>query len=114
MEEKLTILIEKLAAQLGETTEATWGILVAQAKIAAITNFIAGGVFILLAIVSIWLGYIVQRAEKEDNDTEKSGISIGILFALIFLALSLAFIIPAITAIFNPEYWALSKLIGLD
>ncbi|OJV22716.1 MAG: hypothetical protein BGO30_08560 [Bacteroidetes bacterium 41-46] len=114
MEEKLTILIEKLADQLGETTEATWGILVAQAKIAAITNFVAGGVFILLAIVSIWLGYIVRRAEKADNDTVKSGIGIGILLALTFLALSLAFIIPAITATFNPEYWALSKLIGLD
>lgn len=112
MEEKLTILIEKLASQLGETTEATWGILVAQAKIAAITNFIAGGIFILLAIVSMWLG--CQRTEGANNDTVKAGIAIGILLALSFLAISLAFIIPAITATFNPEYWALSKLIGLD
>lgn len=105
-------LIEKLSAQLGQTAEATWQILLTQAKIAAVTNFIAGGIFILLAITSIVLGCTIQRTwERDDND--KAGVAIGILFTLAFLGFSLAFILPAITAIINPQFWALHKLLEM-
>ena len=113
MEKELITLIEKLATELGETAEATWHILIAQAKIAAITNFIGGGIFILLAIISVWLGYWIQRNWEKD-DKEKAGIGVGVFLAIILVVIAvISFILPAITATFNPEFWALQKLLEM-
>lgn len=112
MEKELITLIEKLAAQLGQTAEAMWHILIAQAQIAATMNFIGGSLLLLTAIACLTIGIV---NEKRNESTKDAGdyIIFGIIFFLIFAAISTALFLPAITAAYNPEYWALQKLINM-
>lgn len=107
MEKDLITLIEKLATQLGQTAETTWHILIAQAKIAAVTNFIFAGALILLSLILIFVGI------KCHKDGEGEAAVCSIIFAIIFTLISFAFTLPAITATYNPEFWALQKLINM-
>lgn len=107
MNQEFITLIEKLATQLGQTAEAMWHILIAQARIAAITNFILGGIFTLTAMILI---LISRRAYKDrENDT----MTVCVISSCVIIAISIAFWLPAFTAHYNPEYWALQKLIEL-
>lgn len=107
MEKQLLDLIEKLSTQLGQTTEATWGILLAQAKIAAITNFIVGGILLVFTLILIFIG--IKCSKEGEGEASVWSIVFSVLFALI----SFAFTLPAINATCNPEFWALQKLIEM-
>lgn len=107
MNQEFTILIEKLATQLGQTAESMWHILIAQARIAAIINFILGGILTLTAMILI---LISLRAYKDrENDT----MTVCVIASCVIIAISIAFWLPAFTAHYNPEYWALQKLINM-
>ena len=107
MEKELLTLLEKLSTQLGQSAEATWNMLIAQARIAAILNFIIGGVLILASLFLIGFGF--YNIKKDENDSAAACF----IFVVIFFLISLPFIIPAITAAYNPSYWALDKLINM-
>ena len=115
MNQEFTILIEKLATQLGQTAESMWHILIEQAKIAAITNYVCGGLFIIAALIFLINGIIEQRKANKGKDDK---VICGELFASMIaspalILASFVFLLPAITATFNPEYWALQKLINM-
>lgn len=115
MEKEFAILIEKLATQLGQTAESMWHILIEQAKIAATINFICGGLFIVAALIFLINGIIEQRKATPTNGET---VICGELFASMIVSpalasLSFVFFLPAITATYNPEYWALQKLINM-
>jgi hypothetical protein len=122
MNETTEKLIRELAEKLGTTTEHLWGILLKQAPISAsIDTLIA---LIMLAI--LWMGYAfvskkTKVPEKTDHykslyaewDGECAFAAWLALAAYGFLTICITFcsITSVVTALANPEYWALKQLI---
>lgn len=121
MNEQTSKLIEQLAQKLGTTTEYLWSVLLKQAPIqASVTLF----QFLLIGL----FGYVIYRAHKslsvkKDYDGysetgyshygERAGIPMTIAL-VIFCVLSIcAFfcIEDVFNGFFNPEYWALEKVL---
>jgi len=107
----LTNLLEQLALKLGVTTEYLWTVLIRQAKISGVMN--AAG--ILLIIV---LGFILFKAYKyaEKKDLlDSQAWDFGLLVSYIIWAgmiiISPILFYNMITALMNPEYWALSEIL---
>ena len=100
-------LIEKLAIELGQSTEAIWDSLVKQAEIAARLNLCIACVLDLITIGLVILSVYMIKIKKEDN-----GI-IAIVTAVVLFMFSLVFLIPGLTAAYNPEYWAFKELMYL-
>ena len=118
MEEKVFELLEKLADKLGTTVEHSWAILVKQAFIRGITLLI--GTCIAVSIITVFLynlRYFVETAIKEEKKylviISRVFLVVGgitFLFAVAFLMDSCSEII---TNFFNPEYYALNKILSL-
>lgn len=119
MKNQTTELLEKLAVQLGTTAEYLWSVLIVQARISAITDLI----FLILAIVS---GYFLYRTHlylgKEGEDMHSIydrkdeaviiPMFVGIIIWAIFFLVMFFSIGSIINGLFNPEYWALNKILN--
>lgn len=124
MEEKAIQLLEKLATQLGVTVEYLWSILIKQAYIAGIFNAtLAGIVFALVILTVIWIISCTKPRLLEDgkkkskyeewNYDDLAGIIMiaqGIILT-VGLTVFIYLLNSAFTALFNPEYWALNKIL---
>ena len=97
-------LIEKLAVELGQSTEAIWDSLVKQAGIAARLNLCIAFFMYLIIVGLVILSVYMIKIKEED-----SGI-VAIVTAVVLFLISLAFLIPGLTAAYNPEYWAFKEL----
>ena len=115
--ENLTILLEKLAEKFGTTTESLWVVMVKQASVeiwVILISLVLSG--ILIFVWSKYLKYYLKN--KDDMSCDKdifnyilcivSGIAVVIWFLISFGYL---FYLP--TLIFNPEYWALDKILSV-
>lgn len=119
MKNQTTELLEKLAVQLGTTAEYLWSVLIVQARISAITDLI----FLILAIVS---GYFLYRTHlylsKETEDMyslyerKEEAVMLPMFFGVIiwtvFFLVMFFSIGNIINGLFNPEYWALNKILN--
>lgn len=122
MNEQTTKLIEQLAQKLGTTTEYLWSVLLKQAQIQSMVTLFQ---FLLIAI----LGYVLFKIHKslsivkdydghhetgyshyEDSNTIM--IIAGAIFAILVL-LAFFCIGDVFNGFFNPEYWALSKVLSV-
>ena len=101
-------LIEKLALELGQSTETIWNSLIKQAEIAARLNIGIACIFGLVIIGLVILSVYMIKNKKEDNE-----IIAIIVTAVALFMFSLAFLIPGLTAAYNPEYWAFKELMCL-
>ena len=121
MNDKTVILIEKLAAKLGTTAEHLYGVLLHQAPI-------SGTVDLFIAVVMIVVGVIAVRFAK-DKTTDKivegrhiyakwsvDGAGLAWTAITFYLIVSTFFVIGSVqgivAAFLNPEYWALSHILG--
>ena len=117
--EELTKLLEVLAQQLGTTTEYLWTVLIKQAMFAGITDIIFTLVVIVITVFFFkWIKW--SRNNWKDkyyyNDLEPlfyTGLVIGsialfVCYMIIFIGLHVT-----LAAFFNPEYWALNRILGL-
>lgn len=111
MDDKTEKLIRELADKLGTTAEHLWGVLVRQAVIDAIPNIILGIVGFCGAILFAsfaWHIFKNRDASKDDDDLPLCGWLLVFTFAMLFImALNIQAIV---TALHNPEYWALKQL----
>lgn len=112
MNEQTAKLIEQLAQKLGTTTEYLWAVLLKQAQIQAMVMLFQ---FLLIAI----FGYVLLKIHKRlsvTKDYEEENVVIPMAIGLIifaFLAIYAFFCIEDIfNGFFNPEYWALSKVLS--
>jgi hypothetical protein len=119
MNDQTTKLLESLALKLGTTAEYLWGALIKQAHVSVISN-------LLLIVFTIVMGIILLRAHKwasseydgyvRYNDDNGVFLTSGmIVFLLIWVGFVIGSIISVdeiITALFNPEYWALKQILG--
>ena len=121
MNDNLTALLEKLATKLGTTAEHLWRILLVQAKVSATNSLI----FLLLAIFSgillyrfhKWLAYADPKAQYSTSRYDDNGelyVPLILIPALMWGVFSLCILFDIsniINGYFNPEYWALEKVL---
>ena len=122
MDEKILHSINELASKLGVTAEYIWGILLRQAPISAINNFIIMASFVIATILAI--RYTIRKitppdATKENphpyaewND-ETSVFALAEVALLVGVsALVILYLFPSfVSALVNPEYWALKQIL---
>jgi hypothetical protein len=123
MNEQAQQLILQLAEQLGVTTELLWITIVNQAKVAVLQNTFC--VFAMLTLLTV-LGILIKKnttvpKATEDNrypkanwGGESGALATGIWFGmvLIFFLICILSVTDSITAILNPEFWALDYILN--
>jgi len=117
--EELTGLLEGLAEKLGTTTEYLWGVMINQAPIDAAIGIGLIVLCMLLYIPIIWYVKWVSKNWKNkiyDEDSEIAHMFLSIIFGIliiIFTTFNIRNIDNIFTALYNPEYWALNKVLGM-
>lgn len=121
---ELTELLGQLAAKLGTTVEKLWVVLLKQAPISGAVDL---AICIGLVILSVWAfrfvkGKTTKHKTSDDKyarieaDWEDEGAFFAwMTVAIIFLITAIHFCISAemtVAAFFNPEYWALTKILS--
>jgi hypothetical protein len=103
-------LLEQLAAKLGTTVDHLWQVLIAQARVEAISECIIFGVIFLLLIPAWIVSFKCYKKNKDDFDSGVIFMPVGAvtLFFLIVLCMSFTGII---TGFYNPEYFALKEIL---
>jgi hypothetical protein len=121
---EFTELLGQLAEKLGTTVEKLWAVLLKQAPISGIIDLV---ICIGMVAFSVWVFRFVNRkttvheivdgkwtnkeAEWEDEGAFFSWVAVGAIFLLTIICVaSEAENITA--AFFNPEYWALTKILS--
>lgn len=108
MSDATALIIDKLSEKLGTTTEHFLGVLVQQAPVSAAIEMIS---IMALAAASVFL---FRQARAEQN--EEFCTPIWVAFFFVTCVVFFTFIIDGpliIAAFFNPEYWALHKVLSL-
>ena len=118
---ELTGLSEKLAEKLGTTVEHLWEVTVKQTKIVYYEYLAYTILTLLFIIIAIWvidfsLTGLANLPDGYGNADEEAIYSVGIIFSTIVIIVSPFFLIANIKELItlkqNPEYWALSNILG--
>lgn len=117
MDNQTADLLKQLASKLGTTAQNLWNILLHQAPISATIGLIISAILIIFPIV---LYKVHLRLLKEDGD-RYSGyenndaypiimgiLAFGALVGIIFVVCNIENIL---NGYFNPQYWALEKIL---
>lgn len=105
MNEQAQQLISDLALQLGTTAEYLWGVMVGQAHLHAITVIIICTVLSLACLTA----YIATLRQASDKEAKRfMGWATFILIVLIWVCT----LGDIVSALYNPEYWALQQILG--
>lgn len=123
MDDKTTTLIEKLAENLGTTAEHLWGVLLHQAPISGAID-LAGVVVLVMSAVRLVMfvrGKTTAPGKTEDErsshaeweygDASAAWVGTGI-YLIVTAVVVHASAQGIVAAFFNPEYWALSHILG--
>jgi hypothetical protein len=122
MDDKLVPLLEKLAEKFGTTVEHLWEVMIKQASISAIIDTITTVVIVGICVAGYRLvrrkttkhpreEYHSPAAEWEDDGALAAWACL-IVACLVAGAVSIFAIDNVVTALFNPEYWALIRIRG--
>lgn len=121
MNQNQSEVLQQLAERLGTSVEYLWSVLVKQAYIAAATNAVWLIVVGLLVVATYRaaLRYSVEgkalRDERGPFSNHEIPTLVSILLAVLCVALGLLFtniVVVTITALANPEYWALQQILS--
>ena len=118
MNENTAKIIETLAAKLGTTSEYLWGILLRQAPVDATIGLL----YIALSLTAaylLWRAHVKMNKPQEDSSYSEYDtndfivILMTIMATLVGIALiaSIAYLPMILSGFFNPEYWALNKIL---
>ncbi len=111
MNEQTIKLIEQLAQKLGTTSEYLWGVLLLQAKVAAIEGLMFSCIT-LAYLVFYTLKIMNKKSFLYDGDEDLTFVGFAASLIAAVSAFVLVFSISeTITAIFNPEYYALKIIL---
>jgi hypothetical protein len=122
---ELTELLGQLAAKLGTTVEKLWTVLLKQAPIGGTVDLV---LCIGLVVFSVWFfrfvqgkttkhevttsgGYTRNEAEWENEGAFMAWIGVGVIMLLTVICVC-SETEMIIAAFFNPEYWALTKILS--
>jgi len=114
MDEKTVALIEALAEKFGVTAEHLWGALLRQAPISGVVDLV---VSVLLIASAVTLALIVKsktaNQAKLDMIDFMGAWTITAMLVIPATLVALSLVENVVAAFFNPEYWAMSKIMGL-
>lgn len=104
-------VIELLAQKLGTTVEFLWAVLLKQAPIYAISNTVQLCVY--LCAFALWVRYLLKNVGNYGFIDDVMPILVVITSFVGFALAIYVFLEPPmiLTAIFNPEFWALKQII---
>jgi hypothetical protein len=117
MNDKTLVLLEQLAQKLGTTADFLWGILIKQAFLSALTDLI-------FLIISVLFGLFLYKIHIKFCDSEnkwsyyekEEALAIPmVIAAMLFFVFFLIMLFSCgniINGLFNPEYWALNKILS--
>lgn len=118
MNQQTAELLEKLATKLGTTSEYLWKVLIKQAPISATTTLFQTLLVVAFGVVLYKLHKrFSEPKDKYENslyeDSSNLQLVMGVLtFIFVILAItSFFFIEDVINGYFNPEYWALDRIL---
>jgi len=117
MNNETLVALQQLATKLGTTSEYLWSILLKQAPI---DGYISILIMLLMFMSGVILSIISKNLSKkldENFSYQKEEVRnvVAIISAsawILAIIGSMAILPEAIIAIVNPEYWALSKILG--
>lgn len=124
MDDKLTQLIISLADRLGTTAEHLFGVMIRQAKISAAGDLLGT----ILSVIALYMWFLVvskktaapipERDEfgnRRYPDWDEAGMFFAwasfYLFLVIWVFIAAFSILNILTALINPEYWALKQFL---
>ena len=119
MNTEITNLLTVLADKLGTTSEYLWGILVRQAPVAATITLIQI-IFTVLSGIFLWKLHKYFSKETDERysmyDRGNGGLeALMVMFSMLILIIGIVlfFAIESMfNGYFNPEYWALNKILN--
>jgi hypothetical protein len=117
MNDKTLALIDKMADKLGVAAGHLWEVMVRQAYISGIVAVVEHLVFLAIIIHSLiyiprWLREYYSPDTPKDREQVVSLYALFSGMALLFSLLgTLIEILPTVTKLTNPEYWALQKIL---
>lgn len=121
--DKIMPILEKLAEKFNTTTDHLWEIIVGQAMVVFATNVLLYILGIIICIIGIKAMVIFFRRailpSEEDTLDNPYGMAFVIsiiVVSLITLSTTVFFLLSitnTITALVNPEYWALNEVFYL-
>lgn len=101
--------LDKLATQLGTTSQYLWAVLIRQAPI-------DGVVSLAQYAVIAWASWVWVRwfRKKRDYIPESTGMALIVTGVVLAITIIVAFFsVPdTVSSFVNPEYWALRKVLG--
>lgn len=119
MDNNTAELLSKLAEQLSTTSEHLWAVLVNHAHVSAINGLVE-----CLLMIVFWVVVIKAHVwlSKKEGDYPRSKYSeyeasaaipmvVAIIIALIFVPCFIYDLCNAIDGFFDPQYWALNRLL---
>ncbi len=119
MDKETTQLIEKLAETLGTTSEYIWEVLIKQAPVYAAGTILE----IILMIIFGCILFVLHLYFSKESDNSRSKYDkydalirvpmfIGAIFWFCLALVAFFSISHIITALVNPEYWALKQILN--
>jgi len=109
--EEFTQFLEKMANVLGVTIDKVWEILLKQAFISGMLDIV---IYSCLVLSCTYVYRFIKAKAGTFNMHEAENVSMWTLFliwSVIVGCIILLNINSTVAALFNPEYWALNKLI---
>lgn len=108
-------LVDKLATKLGTTAEYLWRVLINQTRIELLKDVAWAIVALayLIALISL-TRYLIRRkneAGSYDDDVWMVAIIVSVFIACVMVVVLINCVSEIPTLIYNPEYWALSKVL---
>ena len=119
MSAELTALLGKLAEGLGVTVDVLWAALLRQAPISAATSVAVWSALFAISLALFLVGRRLSGRADWGADEDPAAIGAVIVYvisAILLFALfgsAAAGLERAVAALFNPEYWALLKILEL-
>ena len=110
LQEELLTRLDLLAAKLGVTSEHLWGVLIKQARIEVIESILTLIVVVMGILVCVYFWRKILQLGGSVGS-----VLLNAFFTSLLLILSIGAVIDIMnipTLLFNPEYWALQKVLG--
>lgn len=119
MEENTAKLIEQLANKLGTTSEYLWKVFLKQAPIDATITLVQDVIIVIFGIILYKLHKKFLKKKEipyrssmyDDNEFLRVAMAAGAFIFIIIAAIAFFCFGDIVNGYFNPEYWALNKIL---
>jgi phosphatidylglycerophosphate synthase len=118
MNDNAVALLDKIADKLGVTAQYLWSVMLKQAPVYITTTLIEYAILLVVIVLVLrfrkTIGkWMFEVGDAGDGLVAMFGSLIIVISGVIWLLVALFSFHHLITAIFNPEYWALEQLLDV-